>query len=144
MNLITLLAGILAGTAIAMQSTFSATLSRAIGLWPTTFVVHLVGTLVALLPLFLFRTSSNWAGWSTAPWYVYSAGLIGVIIIYSVSYVISHASVAAGVSVVIASQLAFALLIDQFGWFGVPAQPIDWLKLLGVVLLFVGARLVIR
>ncbi len=144
MHWLTLLAGVVAVVAIATQSSFGATLSRAIGLWPTAFVVHLVGTLVALLPLWAFRADSQWQNLSAAPWYLYLSGAVGVLIVYTVSYTISHSSVTAGVSVILAAQLVFALLIDQFGWFGAPVQPVDLGKLAGVGLLGVGAWLVLR
>ena len=49
MNWITVLAGAFAGAAIATQAAFNATLSRAVGLWPTSFLVHVVGVLFLFL-----------------------------------------------------------------------------------------------
>lgn len=144
MNWITALAGVFAGAAIATQAAFNATLSRAVGLWPTSFLVHVVGMAAALLPLWLFRSQSQWQGWNTAPWYVYLGGVLGVLIIYSISHVVTQLGVSAGVSIVIAAQLVVAMLIDQFGWFGIPVKPFDWVKLVGVLFLFLGARLVLR
>lgn len=144
MNWIIVLAGAFAGAAIATQAAFNATLARAIGPWPTSFLVHVIGMLAALLPLWWFRDQSQWQGWNTAPWYVYLGGVLGVLIISSISYVVTQVGVSAGVSIVIAAQLAVAVLVDQFGWFGIPARPFDWVRLAGVLFLFLGARLVLR
>jgi transporter family-2 protein len=144
MSWLTILMGVIGGAAIATQSAFSATLSKFIGLWPTTFLVHVVGVFVALLPLWFFRHQSKWDGVFNAPWYVFLGGAVGVVIIYSVAYVISNSSLTAGVSILIGSQLVMALLIDQFGWFGIPVRSIDWIRLLGVIFLFIGVRLVLR
>jgi transporter family-2 protein len=136
--------GVIGGAAIATQSAFSATLSKFIGLWPTTFLVHVVGVFVALLPLWFFRQQSRWEELFHAPWYVFLGGAVGVVIIYTVAFVISNSSVTAGVSILIGSQLVMALMIDQFGWFGADVNTMDWVKLLGVIFLFIGVRLVLR
>src|SRR5574337_236898 len=115
MSLIALLAAAVGGSAIAVQAAFNATLSRAVGLWPTSFIVHVVGVVAALIPLWLFRGQWQWQGWNSAPWYAYLGGVLGVLIIYTLSYVVAQVGVTQGVSVVIAAQLIIALLIDQFG-----------------------------
>ncbi len=141
---VAVLVALAVGTAISTQSSFSAVMARHAGLWPTAFVVHVVGVFVSLVPLWFYRSQSNWAGLAQTPWYAYLGGALGVVIIAGIAYLVGHVGVTAGVSIVIAAQLTAALLIDHFGWFGITVQPVDWLKLLGVALLIVGARLVLR
>ena len=47
-------------------------------------------------------------------------------------------------TLLVAAELIMALVIDQFGWFDVPAQPTSGLRLVGVVLLIVAASLISR
>jgi len=144
MNWVAILVGVIAGTTIVLQSTVSATLSRFVGLWQTTFIVHIVGVIASLIPLYFFRHEANWAAWNQAPWYVYLGGVFGVIIIYTVAYTVSNSGVTAGISLIIASQLVVTLLIDHYGWLGIDVRPVTWMKLAGVAFLFVGAWLVLR
>ena len=44
----------------------------------------------------------------------------------------------------LAGQLAMALVVDHFGWLGLPENPITWVRLLGVALLGVGVWLITR
>lgn len=143
MSWVVIVVGIIAGTAIVLQSTFSATLSGFIGRWQTAFLVHIVGTFAALVPLYLFRHEANWLNLGKAPWYLYLGGVIGVIIIFTVAYTVSKAGVTGGISLIIASQLIITLLIDHFGWFGVDIRPVSWVKLAGVAFLFLGTWLVL-
>src|SRR5690349_19723736 len=43
-----------------------------------------------------------------------------------------------------ASLLALALVVDHYGWLGLPVNPISWTRLSGVVLLAAGVWLVTR
>lgn len=144
MNWVAIIVGVIAGTTIVLQSTVSAKLSTFIGLWQTTFIVHIVGVVASFIPLFLFRHEANWSAWNQAPWYVYLGGVFGVIIIYTVAYTVSNSGVTAGISLIIASQLVVTLLIDHFGWMGMSVRPVTLMKVAGVAFLFMGAWLVLR
>jgi transporter family-2 protein len=48
------------------------------------------------------------------------------------------------VALVVAGQMAAGLLVDRFGVLGYPQVPVTPLRLLGAVLLVVGALLVLR
>jgi len=57
---------------------------------------------------------------------------------------VSTLGVSALTAVVIAGQLAAAVLIDRFGLLGIAKQPIDTSRILGLVLLVAGVVLVVR
>jgi transporter family-2 protein len=136
--------GSLAGIGIAVQVTVNSVLLRGIGILPSTFIVHLVGMIVLLLPLLLFHQFSTWHKWNTIPWYAYMGGVLGVFIVPGISYLVGAIGVTSALSIVLAAQLIAALVIDYFGWFGAAQQSIDLVKILGVVLLLVGVRLVLK
>jgi transporter family-2 protein len=48
------------------------------------------------------------------------------------------------IAATIAGELAVGVAIDQFGWFGVDKQPVDAVRLAGIVLLALGVALVVR
>lgn len=138
------LLGLLVGTAIALQSTVNAVLTRGVGLAPTVFLVHLTGAIALVVPLWLFRQQSHWGAWNTVPWYAYAGGVLGVVIVSGVTYLVGKIGVTASLTLVIASQLIVAMLIDHLGLFGAEMRPVGLLKVVGVVLLIVGTRLVLR
>jgi bacterial/archaeal transporter family-2 protein len=50
----------------------------------------------------------------------------------------------ATIGLLIAGQLAMGVLIDRNGWFGVEQVPLNWPRIVGVLLLAVGALLALR
>ena len=45
-------------------------------------------------------------------------------------------------ALLIAGQMTMSLVMDHFGWLGIPSQPISPLRVLGALLLFVGVVLI--
>ena len=45
-------------------------------------------------------------------------------------------------ALLIAGQMAMSLVLDHFGWLGIPAQPVSLWRILGAVLLFAGVVLI--
>jgi transporter family-2 protein len=45
-------------------------------------------------------------------------------------------------ALIVLGQLAFSLVIDHFGLFGVSVQPINWGRLAGVLLIIVGVLVI--
>jgi bacterial/archaeal transporter family-2 protein len=129
----------IAGTAMAVQGSLNAVLGRHVGMLEATMVVHAVGTAVALAALYLFRLGSGDLGlFREAPWYTYLGGVLGVIIIMGVVYSIPRAGMANATTAIIVGQVATAMLIDQFGLFGLEKIPISWWKGLGLAFLAAG------
>ena len=52
--------------------------------------------------------------------------------------------VAATIGLVITGNLIVAALIDRFGWFGVDQIPLEWTRVIGILLLAGGATLLLR
>src|SRR5690554_2872911 len=93
--LIALLLAFIAGVSMAFQGSLNTGLGKIIGLLESTFIVHLVGTGLILLLLFVFRLGKgNLNKIGEAPWYMYLGGAIGVVIYYSVIASISRVGVA--------------------------------------------------
>jgi bacterial/archaeal transporter family-2 protein len=77
------------------------------------------------------------------PW-VYVGGLIGALFLFAALVAAPRLGVATTVALLIAGQLAGALVIDHFGWLGVPQHVLTPLRLLGALCLIVGVILVRR
>jgi transporter family-2 protein len=140
-----LLLALISGVLMAIQGSLNAILSKVIGLLEATFVVHLIGTIILVVLLFMTKLGKgNLAAFSQAPWYAYLGGLIGVFIIYLVAASIPAVGVCNATTAIIVGQVLTAVIIDHFGGFGLQRVPCNWTQLVGVVLLAVGAKMLLR
>lgn len=144
-KLLFLIIALFSGAAMAVQGTFNSVLSRITGLLGAGFIVHLTGTLVIFLLLFVFHTGQgNLPAAATAPWYTLLGGVLNVLIIYGVALAISRIGVANATTAIIVGQVLFALVIDHLGLFGARQVGCTWLQLVGLALLAAGAKLLLR
>lgn len=144
MNWIYLGIAALAGAAMALQGTFNAALGKSIGVWPSTLLVHIIGTGSAFLIMLFFRT-----GWFNpqqllqVPWYAFLGGLLNVLIIFAVVKTIPRVGVGDATTAIIVAQILTAVLIDGLGAFGMKKYEFQYLDLLGIVLLAIGSRILL-
>jgi transporter family-2 protein len=78
------------------------------------------------------------------PWYAFTAGALGLLIVGSIGYVVPRLGLAPGFTLITASQFLLAALIDHFGLFGATARPLDLTRGLGLVILLVAVWLIMR
>jgi transporter family-2 protein len=78
------------------------------------------------------------------PAWLLVGGLIGAQFLLVSLLAAPRLGVATTVAVLIAGQLAAALVVDHYGWLGVPRQPLGPLRLLGAALLVAGVVLIRR
>jgi len=134
-----------AGITMALQGSLNAALSKVIGLLETTFVVHLLGLVVAVVLLFVCSLGSGGlAYYNQAPWYTYLGGALGVLIIYGVALSIPKVGVASATVAIILGQVFTACLVDHFGFFGLAKIPFTWYRVVGAFVLAFGAWLLLK
>lgn len=138
-----LLVAFLAGVAMAGQGTMNSAVSKAIGLSESTFIVHLIATIVMAAILILGFGNGDWSNYDKIPWYYYVGGILGVAITYGVVVSIAKLGAAVATTSIIVGQVLTACLLDHFGVFGLEKSPLTWLKLLGIVFLALGAKLLL-
>ncbi len=143
-KLLAMLVALLSGLSMAVQGSLNSVLGKIIGLLEATFIVHIVGSGVLVIGLFVFNLGEgSFQKMPQVPWYVYLGGLLGVIIVYTVAYSIPVLGVALATTFIIIGQVGTALIIDHFGIFGLDQIPFTWLKGLGLAFLAVGAKLML-
>ncbi|NLV15735.1 MAG: DMT family transporter [Syntrophomonadaceae bacterium] len=134
-----------AGAAMAIQGTMNSVLGKVIGLWESTLVVHVVGLItVAAVIICAGVGFQGLAKVNQAPWYVYAGGILNVLIIFGVVKSMPKIGVGNATTGIIFAQILTAVLIDRFGLMGVEKVPFRWVDLLGVVLLAVGTRVLLK
>lgn len=144
-KIVSLLLALLSGALMAVQGSMNTALSKIIGLLETTFVVHMIGTIVVVILLFVFQMGKgNLHAVGDAPWYVYLGGVMSVGIIYLVAASISEVGVANATTAIIVGQVVTAIIIDHLGVFGLERMPYGWNQLIGLVFLVFGANLLLK
>jgi len=73
-----------------------------------------------------------------------ASGLLGAFILAAITLAANRAGLAQTLSLVIASQLAFGLVIDRLGVFGPAVQGVTLVKVVGALLILAGGVLVVR
>ena len=134
---------IMSGMAITLQGQFMGVLDRALGTLTGVFITYVGGGLTIALLLIAFR-GGNLKNWQGVPWYAFSSGILGLIIVGSIGYVVPRLGLAKGLTLVVASQFLIASLIDHFGFFGAAVRPMEMIRLLGLCLMLLGVWLVVK
>jgi len=143
--LLPLVLALISGVLMAVQGSLNTALSKVVGIWEATFVVHATGTVVLLIVLFLFKIGrGQLSQLGQAPWYSYLGGIVGVFIIYLVAASIPEVGVANATTAIIVGQVLTAVIIDHFGGFGLEKVPCGWNQIAGMALLAVGAKLLLK
>ena len=142
---ITILALIIAGGATAFQAPTNARLAAGVGSpVNAAFVSFLVGTAALGLLALTLQTRPDAAAMKTLPWWAWIGGLYGAIFVVTAAWSVPRLGVAMTVILMVAGQILISVLLDHFGALGVPKQPLNLTRLLGVLLVFGGVLLVRR
>lgn len=143
-SLLALVVALIAGVAMAVQGGMNSALGKIIGLLEATFVVHMVAAVISAVMVFALNLGDgNLAKSTSAPWYLWLGGPIGILITYGVVASIPKVGAAVATTAIIIGQVTTAMLIDHYGVFGLERIPLAWPKFVGMGLLAAGARLML-
>ncbi|GAC1525952.1 MAG: DMT family transporter [Sediminibacterium sp.] len=137
---------VLAGLALTTQAGINSQLKIAVNNpWVAAFISFFTGTIfLALVLVFTRQQLPDVTELKQIGLYKYAGGLLGVFFVTVVIFSVERIGSTNMFALIIAGQFLVALLYDHFGLFGLPHVPINWGKVLGVVLLISGAYLVNR
>lgn len=138
---VVILIGAAGGLAAAIQSGAQAVMEERVGTLAGTFVTYGLGGLVIGLTMLLFGRS-RLSDLTTLPWWVYIAGIMGLVIVSSLGITTARFGLAAGLTLFTAAALVFGAVIDQFGLLG-DVRQIDITKAGGLLLVIVGTWLTV-
>ncbi len=133
-----------AGVLVATQAPINGHLGEHVGRLQAAFISFLVGTVFLFVLLLLLDGGfPKGSGVGELPLTYFAGGLLGAG--YVVTAIITVKVLGAGgiTAATITGQLTAAVLIDQFGAFGLDRHPVTWQRLAGLLLLGLGTWLVV-
>lgn len=143
-NLIYLAIAAISGAAMAVQGTFNSVLGKIIGIWESTLVVHIIGTITVLaIMLLIGKNFNNFTKFNEVPWYAYLGGILNVLIIFTVVKTMPVIGVGNATTAIIVAQVSTAVLIDGLGLFGMKKYDFQYIDILGIALLAIGAYILL-
>jgi transporter family-2 protein len=138
---LSVLAGLAGAVQVAMMSQLGDRISIAGALAFATLFTAVASFLILVVAQ---RTVRAYVDAFHQPWWMLMGGLMGLLIIFTITYAGSRIGVAATVGILIAGQLLMGAAIDRWGLFGSEKLPLHWHRLLGIALLGVGAALSLK
>ncbi|MFT7119960.1 MAG: transporter family-2 protein [Neolewinella sp.] len=97
------------------------------------------------LILYLLFTQAKWTDLRNGfelPWYYWSGGLLGAVFVTSVIILTPKLGVALTFGLIVTAQMVFSVVMDHYGWLGVPQSPINWARVMGVTMVIGGVVLI--
>lgn len=136
---------VVAGLAGSVQVALMSRLGERIGvLQALAFSTLLTGALALVVLVAARRSVAGYARAVQQPWWMLLGGVMGLLIVFTITFAGPRIGVAATVGILIAGQLAMGAAIDRWGLFGSERIALHWPRLLGIALLAVGSALSLR
>ena len=146
MKFIVILWAFAIGLMVPLQGVINAKLGKEVGGPTQSALISFSGGFLIFLAIGLYNYQNlpSFSRVFSLPPYLLSGGVIGSIFVLSAIMIIPKLGSTGFVALIVAGQLISSLIFDHFGLFSLPVKPINYLRILGVVLLFSGASLIIR
>nr|WP_263323532.1 DMT family transporter [Neobacillus sp. Marseille-Q6967] len=132
-----LIFAIIGGSLVSLQNIFNSKVNEQVGSWTTTTLVLGMGFLASLIMGLIFEGKQLFILQNMEPWY-WISGLIGVGVVTCIVQGTRLLGPTYAISIIMASQLGFALLFDSLGWLGLDKVPFTFNQLIGVLVIIGG------
>ena len=138
------LLSVLAGIAVAFQTGVNSQLRTDTNNPVLTALISFsVGT-VALVVLYFtfFRQAQAFPQGYGFEWWKFTGGLLGVLYVTAVVIAAPRIGAANALAFIVAGQFTAAIIIDHYGWMGLPIHSVSWQRVAGILLLLAGVYLI--
>ncbi len=129
---------LISGALMSVQGVFNTQVTKTSGIWVANAFVQFTALLVCLGAWLITDRSSFGALLKVEPKYMLLGGAIGAFITYTVIKSMEMLGPAKAVMLIVIAQLIVAYIIELFGWFGTDRQPLEWRKIIGMVIAIAG------
>lgn len=127
---------VIIGMLITLMITLNGVLSNGVGNYTSSVMIHLIG-LVGII-LVLVVTKSKIVLKKELPFYLYSAGFIGVVTVLFNNISIGNIGVSLTVSLGLLGQTIFSLISDHYGLFKTKKIAFNQQKIIGLLIIVLG------
>lgn len=124
------------GALIAIMITFNGALSKAVGNYTSSIIIHVVGLLSIILVLILSKSKFNFK--KNIPIYIYSGGAIGVFTVVFNNLSFSTLGVSITLALGLLGQSLSSIIVDHFGMFGMKVIKFEKKKIIGLFIITLG------
>jgi transporter family-2 protein len=134
-----------AGLSNPIQSAANATLNKTLG-HPLLAVVIIYAVAVAALLLGLVVTGTparlvaEKAG--NIPWWAYGAGICNLVFAFAGATATQKIGSGAFTVTVLVTAVVLSIVLDHYGWLGLPVRPATWPRMIGAALAIGGVTMV--
>lgn len=136
---------LLAGALLPLQAGINGQLAKSVdSVLAAALISFVVGMLALLGAVAWQREMPAFDSLRQLHWWHWMGGLIGALFIATAAYAGPRAGALVFMLLVLAGQMAMALLLDHFGWAGYRESPVSLVKLSGLALVIAGIALIQR
>ncbi len=135
------LIAILSGALMSVQGVFNTQVTKEAGVWVSNGWVQLSAFAACLLAWFVAGRDSVSALARVEPKYLLLGGVIGAGITWTVIKSMEQLGPAKAALLIVVSQLIVAYAIELMGMFGVEKEPIQWRKVIGMLIALIGVAI---
>jgi transporter family-2 protein len=136
---------VLAGVAGAVQVALMSQLGDRISIIGAVAFATLFTAVASFLILVVARRSvSAYVDAFHQPWWILMGGLMGLLIVFTITYAGPRIGTAPTLGILIAGQLVMGAAIDRWGLFGSDRVALHWPRVAGILLLAIGSGLSLK
>lgn len=135
------LIAILSGALMSVQGVFNTQVTKTSGIWLASAFVQFTALIVCVAAWLIKERTPITSLFLVQPKYMLLGGVIGAFITITVIKAMDMLGPAKAVMFIVISQLIVAYVIELLGMFGVEKQPLEWRKIIGMVVAIVGVIL---
>jgi transporter family-2 protein len=118
-------------------------MDKRVGTMESVFITYFGGG-VLIGFIMLFQRGGNMAAAAALPWYAYTSGALGLVIVGTLAYSAPRLGLVAAFTIFVSAQFAMGALVDHFGWMGSAVRPLTAIRLVGMAVVLIGLWLIIR
>lgn len=131
------------GAFLPIQAALNTKLSKAGGSpIHASMISFIIGSAALVLYIYITKQSVSWEGLRTAPAYAWIGGILGAFYVTVIILAFPKLGPGFTFSLVVAGQLLFSVLLENFSILDSPQHPVSLLRIAGVVLIIAGVILI--
>ena len=132
---------LLSGALMSVQGVFNTQVTKTTGMWVSNAWVQLSAFALCLAAWLIADRDSVMTLTKVEPKYVLLGGVIGAGITWTVIKSMEQLGPAKAALLIVISQLIVAYVIELLGLFGVDKEPLEWRKVIGMVIALIGVAI---